>query len=428
MTLARAFTALTLTSLLFSSTVLAQATAPATDPKATTPESKPVTSDKTATITMEPGQGVTIATTDGRYSLNLRGRVQLRDTLVTPRGKWTNELNIKTLRLFLSGNLLSTNIKYFLQLGEGGADFDPKLTFDTKTSTVTNLTPLLDAFVDITYWRDLNIRVGQFFVPFDRARTIRESALQLVDRQQVVTELSLDRDVGLRLYSDDVAGLKGLVGYSVGVFGGDGRNRFGGGVPGLLYTARLQIKPFGLFDDDIEGDVQRLAKPRLAVGGAVAYNQHTDRAQSTLGNVLTLGRINYLHGDADLVFKFAGFSLLGEYLWRHGSPDSFTGPKPATGSALKEWSRNGWGFVAQAGYMIIDQLEVVGRYDQLFTIGRTDPALVTLASQSGREAGGGVNVYLNKHQFKIQADYFRYWGPSKGGERSQVRLQLDVSI
>ena len=53
-----------------------------------------------------PGQGFTIATSDGRYSLNLRLRFQFRDTARTAN-VWQNQINLKTFRFIASGHLLS---------------------------------------------------------------------------------------------------------------------------------------------------------------------------------------------------------------------------------------------------------------------------------------------------------------------------------
>jgi len=258
------------------------------------------------------------------------------------RTTFTNQVNVKTVRLFLDGHLLSPSIDYFIQFAFGGGDVAP--------GTSQSVSPILDAFLDFTFLRDLNVRAGQFFVPFDRARMIRELALQFVDRQQVVNELSLNRDIGIKLFSDDLFGLHGILGYSAGVFNGGGINNFSPKTLGLLYTGRLVIRPFGLFDDDIEGDLNRLRNPRLSIGGAVAYNQHTTLSQSTFGSVLTLGALNYLNADADLVFKIRGFSLLAEYIYRQGSPDDFSQTTPSTTAGKppttsSQWARNGRGYL-----------------------------------------------------------------------------------
>ena len=77
--------------------------------------------------------------------------------------------------------------------------------------------------------------------------------------------------------------------------------------------------------------------------------------------------------------------------------------------------------------MVTDKIEVAGRWDELFTIGATDPALVALVDAYGREVGGGVNVYLNGHLFKLQADWSSRFG-SVGEPIHVARVQLDASF
>ena len=364
-----------------------------------------------------PGRGATIKSVDGNYSLTLRGRVQLRDTF-THDAKDLNELEIRTVRLVLQGNVLSPDLKYLVQFAFGGNDFE------TGSSS-----PIFDAFVEYTRWRELNIRVGQFFVPFDRARTTREFALQFVDRQVSVRELSLDRDVGVMLSSNDLFGLGSRLGYNFFIGAGDGRNRFIAQTPGPLTVLRLTARPFGAFDDDQEGDLTRDPKPRLEVSVAGAYNVHSYRSQSTLGNTYTYGTHDYLHAAADVVFKVAGFSLFSEFVWRKATtPGLGYIDGPLGTPATREWSRNGVGYFVQAGYLIGTYVEVVARWDQLYALDTTDPTLIAAANTTGRQLGGGVNVYLNGHAFKIQADYFAIWGPTATVARHQLRLQLDASF
>ena len=363
-----------------------------------------------------PGKGLTLTVGDDRFSLSLRSRAQIRDTVVVLDGKpTTNEINVKTLRLWLQGYVLTKDLQYGIQLAFGGNDFE-------KDSS----SPIFDAYVDYVRLRELNIRVGQSFVPFDRARTIREFGLQLVDRAQLLAELSLDRDVGLTLSSQDLGGFHHIFSYAVGVYGGDGKNRFGGARIGFLYTGRFVIRPFGAFDDDLEGDLSRLHRPRLAIGFAGAYNQNTNRQRSTTGATYTLGTFDYTHADGDIVFKYAGFSFLGEFLYR----GNHQGPHTATvmGATVTEYSRSALGYLVQAGYMVHDKVELAGRFDDMRPIGNTDPTLIALARSTGKEAGGGVNVYLNGHAFKIQTDYAYLFGQKVEGGKHVVRIQLDASF
>jgi hypothetical protein len=372
---------------------------------------------KGVSVTAAPGKGLTVTTHDGTFALTVRARAQLRETLAHDQGKLTNEINVKTLRLITQGHVLTKDIKYNIQLAFGGNDFE-----------TGSASPIFDAFIDYTRFRNLNVRVGQYFVPFDRARTIREFALQLVDRQQVVQELTLDRDVGLMLYSGDLGGLKGLLGYHLFIGGGEGRNRFGGQATGGLYVARLVLRPWGAFDEDQEGDLQRLPRPRLAIGLAGAYNQETNRQRSTTGTALTAGTFDYTHAAADVVFKHSGLSFLGEVVVREAGRDFIEGTN-ASGATIREYSRSGWGYFLQAGLMVHPKVELAARWDQLFASEGTDPALLTQATTQGKQVVGGLNVYLNGHAFKLQTDYVYVFGNDEASQpRHAARIQLDASF
>lgn len=368
---------------------------------------------------VQPGKGVSITSADKRFQIGLRSRVQLRTTLQKDDSQTQLEAQVRTLRFVIAGYALVPELKYTIQLAFGAGDFDNG-----------NASPVFDAFVEYTKLRDLNVRVGQYFVPFDRARTIREFALQFVDRQGVVRELTLDRDVGVMLSSQDLFGLGGTLGYHLFVGGGDGRNRiadsknkYGPQTPGMLVVGRLIARPFGAFDDDQEGDVTRSAKPHLALGVAAAYNISSDRDKSTYGATYTLGTYNYTHLAADVVFKWHGFSLLSEFLYREANREQRVAA--VAGQSVTERSRSGRGFFAQVGQMVTSQLEVVARAEKLWG---TDRALREVARASGRQVGGGLNLYLNAHALKLQSDYFYVFGNDIGKGAHVARLQLDASF
>ncbi len=378
------------------------------------------------TVTGGPGKGTTFTSNDQRFSLNLRGRLQLRNTLAHPTGSATNdELGVRTARVILAGNTFDPHLEYFVQLAVAASDFEKEY----QTSS-----PLFDAWVEYTGVRDANVRAGQLLVPFDRARTVRELALTLVDRSQVVNELSLDRDAGVVISSSDLGGLDHLLAYQVGVFGGDGKNRVGAVDAGLLYVARLTLRPLGAFDDDVQGDLLRHADPKLAVGGGVAYNDNTRRQRSTTGSLLTLGGVSYVHAAADAVFKWRGLYFLGEYLYRAARTEQHSGAG-ANMMPLTEYARSGSGYVLEAGTLVTGAFEVNARFGQLFakTSGdparATDPALVKLVQEGGRELGGGLAYYLNGHALKVMGDYHVYFGDGGASRpRHLVRLAVDASF
>ncbi|HEY0883410.1 MAG TPA: porin [Archangium sp.] len=361
------------------------------------------------------GKGITVSKGEA-LSMTVRARFQIRDVATIQDTAVSNEFSLRTARLFVHGKVLSPKLCYFVQLALGQNDFEAGIT-----------SPVFDAFVEWTGWRDLNIKAGQFFVPFDRARTIREVALQLVDRQQVITELGMDRDLGIALSSQDLFGWGGRLSYTLGLFGGQGKNRvLPEKNPGFLYTARVAFRPMGAFDDDVEADIERSVNPHLSVGLAFAYNQNTLRAKGVIGPIYTLKGFDQLHLAADVVFKWRGFSLLAEVIMRQAN-EPFHDGETASGAPLREWSRSGWGYLVQAGYMVTPNLEVAARWDQVRFISG-DPALSQLAQQQGREFGAGLNWYFNGHLAKLQADYSIRFGDGSVPPTHMVRGVIDVSF
>jgi phosphate-selective porin OprO/OprP len=336
--------------------------------------------------------------------VQLRARAQVRASALVPEGvSWSrvNEIMIRRLRVVISAKFLE-HFSFYLQLAFAPLDMEADF-----------LSPLRDAYVTWAPLRDVNVRAGQMKVPYGRQRVISSSAQQMVDRSIVVGELNLDRDVGVQLRSDDLLGLKGRLSYQLGIFSGDGRNRLGVN-PGLLYVARVQVAPFGGFEDLVEVDFERSPKPRLAVGFAAAHNQDTNRQRSTFQTVFTNGFVSYDHLAADLLFKWRGLSVSLEVLWRKANRDVLPGP-------TDQYSRLAWGYFAQAGWMFLPWLEVTGRWGDLRPFSGTDPKLVRQT-----ELGAGIGFYPYKHDLKLQADYFWLAGDRLDVGTHQVRVQLQT--
>lgn len=355
----------------------------------TTPPSPP----PAAEVTGVPGDGLTVRVGDA-FSLNLRSRIQVRYTLEDPRERGPLQtVNIGTARLWLSGHVYRPELTYMIQLAVAGRDYRDRA-----------LSPIYDAFLQWKLHRDFNLRVGQYFVPFDRLRTVREWALQMADRPVPVGQLTLDRDVGVMIYSDKFLGDASPFAWRIGAFGGGGTNLSTGKKPGALFVGRVELRPLGAIDDDVEGDLARRAKPALAIGAAFAANLNTDRLRSTTGPTFTGGTTDYLHAAADLVFKWRGFALQGEYLWKKASVDRITSTTTA-GMPMVEWTRSGQGWVAQASYVFDPPIEIVARLSRLYALAGTDPMFAADLPRRGQEIAAGVNYYFNNHRMKLQADW-----------------------
>ncbi len=354
------------------------------------------------------GEGVTLKLKD--FSLNVRGRVQTQAlSVVGAEGSGVprqNALFVRRARLAIKGEL-PWHLSFTMQLAFANLDMEPD---------APNV--LRDYYVDFRPLRDLSLRFGQMKVPFDVQRVVSSSALQMVDRSVVTGELNLDRDVGVVVYSDDLLGLHQRLRYVVGVFGGDGRNRVGTN-QGLLYAGRIRLSLFGPFDDKIEGDPDRLDNLRIAIGGAAARNMLTNRPRSTLGLPYQAALFNYTHVTGDLHVKVKGASLLSQVFLRQA--DSDVQENTVKGTLVKEYSRSAFGWFAQGGYYLLPWLELTARYGDLRPTVGTDPTL-----KRTREIGGGLNFMVQKHDLKIQSDYFWLDDGFGGNGRHQVRVQAQV--
>lgn len=356
---------------------------------------------------VEFGRGVRLLSDDGAFTLTMRGRIQSRvdlDHRTEPETQTDLSLRIRRARLVFLGGLVDRDIEFYLQVGLGSDDLDPE-----------GIVPLRDAVVTWTALRDLHVRVGQMKVNFNRERMISSSSLQLVDRSQVNAELSLDRDVGVQVFSNDFLGLGERLGYQLGAYGGAGRNRIRQGT-GLLYAARVWVNPFGEFDDlFFEADLARSPKPRLSIGLAAGLNQGAIRERSTHGSTLTT-QADTRHAAADMLFKILGLSIQAEALVREARrlEDSPDGPIPL--SAM--------GAMVQAGFVLPIDLELSGRWSRVTPIGLDQGA-------PGRTiVTGGVGWYVERHDLKLQGDYALGWGElgvaqhDRPDHLARVQLQL----
>lgn len=376
--------------------------------------------DAPPTVVAAPGRGVTVTSADGRFSMNLRGRIQLRHSVFVAapddedQRAVTQATQLATTRLWLGGRALGEHTLYQLQLAVGPKDYRDGA-----------ISPVYDAYLDLTHNPNLSFRVGQYFVPFDRLRTIREFALQLPDRPRVVSELTLDRDLGVMAYSDHLGGESSPVAYRLGVFGGSGIHQLTTKPPGGLVVGRVELRPLGAFDDaDSEGDLQRREEAALAFGLGAAYNLGSTRARSTTSTAYVGGTADYLHLVVDGVFKARGFALEAEFVTRDATEDRIRSVDDA-GAPVVEYTRSGWGAVAQPSMMLTEHVELAARYGRLAASEGTDPTYLDDVALRENEVAGGLNWYLNGHRFKVQTGAGALFGDEAPGD-AEVSAHLLV--
>lgn len=364
-----------------------------------------------------PGNGLRIEI-DDRYSLNIRSRFVTRHLMRRPAVEdgetaepWRQNTDIATARLWFFGHVFRPQLTWMLQLALAEADFRG----DVKS-------PVYDAFLNLELHREFNIRLGQYFVPFDRLRTIREWALQFGERPRPVQELTLDRDVGIMAYSNRAGGPNSILAWRLGAFGGGGIHRVQLREPGALLVARVVLRPLGQLDDDVDGDLERRRNPGLAIGAGLARNWNTDRLRSTTGVRWTEGSTSYRHFALDGIFKWRGLAVELAFYDRTADHDRVG----------DSFSRSGQGWVTQASWLVPRiPLELCGRVSRLYAREGTDPAYITEVDGRGLELAQGINWYFNGHRMKLQTDWFLRTAPSDPSVRRGEHLlltQLDVTF
>ncbi|MGE3177193.1 MAG: porin [Vicinamibacterales bacterium] len=353
------------------------------------------------------GRGVTVRSADDSSSMNIRARVQVRGTFSDNTDDaltGSTEAAIRRMRLVFQGNALGPRFAYYVQLGFSNQDTEADLRL-----------PLRDAYLTWTATRDLVVRVGQMKVPFSRQRVVSSSALQMVDRSPVVAELNLDRDVGIQLFSKDLFGTRRL-GYALGLFGGEGRNRLGRAA-GALYSARVETWPFGPFDDFVESDHHRSRAFRLAIGANAAHNQNTNRPRSTTGDPYPAGDVDYTHLGVDATVKHRGCSATWEWTFRRADRETSTVGSGSTAAVVQ--ARSGWGTFMQGGCLVTPRLELSARRSRLAPLRSRASPLV-----ESDEYAVGVSHYPREHNLKLQADYG--YEIAQGRHNHQIRSQLQL--
>jgi phosphate-selective porin OprO/OprP len=371
-------------------------------------------------IKFTPGEGIKIESADKDFSVGLSLRFQLLYTLNDddPVTKDTaHSLQLRRTRLLIGGNLFGVHNKYKVELGFSPSDV-------AMTQTAVGTSPLLEAYAELDYLRDLTVRAGQYKVPYDRIRVTSDFARQLVDYAPAVGEFNLDRDLGVEIKSNDLFGL-GMLRYHLGLFSGKGRNSFAPQDTGLMYVARAEFLPLGLFDDYPESDFQR-TKPRLAIGVGYAHLEDARRDKGTTGAVPADGGSTDMNNvEGDVVFKACGFSLLSGIYYRHGDRNPGSATDEMGNPIAAAPTRDGWGFTGQAGYLLPRMpVEIAARYSNIR--GRTVAGHDGL--KDSNELGGGVSYYFAQHPLKLQADYFRVFADDFSAGYNQVRLQLQVVL
>ena len=127
-----------------------------------------------------------------------RLRAQQRYTLIDNEEGVSHGFQLRRARLMFKGNVFGEHNSYKFELAVSPKDMG------LKPEGTISKSPLLDWYFHFSQIRDLNLRMGQYKVPYSRQRVVSSGNLQMVDRSLANGEFNLDRDVGMDIRSKDL--------------------------------------------------------------------------------------------------------------------------------------------------------------------------------------------------------------------------------
>ncbi|WP_420603293.1 porin [Flagellimonas sp.] len=335
------------------------------------------------------------------------------DGLVNPEQNFL----VRRARLKFDGFAYSPKLRYKFELGLSNRDISGANQFTSNAPRY-----ILDAVVMWNFYENFELWVGQTKLPGNIERVISSGNLQQVDRSLVNSRFNIDRDLGIQIRHHFNLTDKFLVREKLAISQGEGRNVTSGNLGGHQYTARIELLPFGKFisKGDYSGaDLKREATPKLMLAATYDSNQNAVKTRSNLGSYMTndVGfyetTINTTFVDA--MFKYNGFSLMGEYAHRDAKDPI---AKNSNGSQTGDIVLVGNGLNLQTGYLFKNNWEVSGRYTDINydnVTGTNDQTQYTL----------GLSKYLLGHKLKVQTD-LSYLSVANGTNELMYRLQMDV--
>ena len=340
---------------------------------------------------------------DSSFSVKFAPRFQVRsmsswDHDGDQYGSPEHNFIVRRARLKFDGFAYSPKLKYKLELGLSNRDISGANEFNRNTPRY-----ILDAVIMWNFAGNWELWAGQTKLPGNVERVVSSANLQLVDRSLLNSRFNIDRDLGVQLRHKSALGGNFLMREKLAVSQGEGRNVTEGNLGGLQYTGRLEFLPFGTFKskgDYVQADLKREATPKLMVGFTYDYNQDAVKTRSNLGSYMFRTDGSLFETDittvfADAMFKYNGFSFMGEYASRSAGDaiavelDGITptGDVVLTGDAIN----------LQAGYLFKSNYELVGRFTTL------DYDSIT-GSLPQEQYTLGASRYVVGHKLKVQSD------------------------
>ena len=265
------------------------------------------------------GEGISF-TADNGSMIKLSGYAQphleIKNYNDLEENSSSNRFRLRRLRLRFDGQASNPKFAYRFQVDLSGSSETGEATGDF----------LLDAYVSYDITNRIKVIFGQRSTYADnRELFMNSNSLQLVERSRLTSAFSSIREFGLFLSGN--FRLNGQGSYLRPYFvltNGDGINNFDKDLGGLKIGGRIDFLPFGLFTNKGQFrqiDVMRELTPKFVIGVNYSHNSGmSSRRGRNSGSILYLNELgqqslpDYTKYGIDFLFKYNGFSALGEYV------------------------------------------------------------------------------------------------------------------
>jgi len=404
------------------------------------------------------GEGLKFSGKDDGYKMEISGFVQpyLETRKYVDNGDPTfyNRFRMRRTRVQLSGNSAQEKLTYRLQLDlTGGGEGD---------ASIGSL--IFDAWVAYDLTKRIKLTFGQKATPTDnRELGMRSNTLQLVDRSPLTSAFASIREFGIFAESTHKISRYAYIKPEIAITNGDGINVFNKDYGGLKYGGRIDYLPFGLFNNFgqyRQADLVRELTPKFALGVNYSYNQGiSDRRGSQSGQILYLDVNNkellpdYVKYGIDFLFKYKGYSVLGEYINASSRvPSGITQRVRTDGTTSIDFLVNGIqdvekyingrmmvgkGYNIQGGYVFKNNISIDGRFAHLEPEANSFLNNATFYNRSHYYTLGITKYLARNYGAKIQLDctYINAKPESNGvsgtpikGDEILIRLMTTISF
>ena len=306
-------------------------------------------------------KGFTLETRDGLWKTAIQWRFQGRytysqrtdaDSFSDFNNDKESTFELRRVRMKVGGHGYKPWIKYYFEM-----DWQP--TRNSGDEDSKSGTRLLDWRIDLSKFKWLQLRVGQWKINYNRERVDSSGKQQFVERSIVTNTFTVDRQMGAMVYGHLAPGTWLDSRYYAGVWNGSGRGEANDDA-NMMYMGRLQWNFLGRDLKWQQSDIKYHEQP----AGSAAFAAYTTIGKCTRWSSSGCGTLGFPNSAGlpytsdsaatdgqyrvqgmmeEFAFKWRGLSIQHEYHWKEVKDDKI--PEGAAG-----YKTNLMGSYAQIGY------------------------------------------------------------------------------